>query len=318
MSDLSVVILTCGRKEELTETLRNLEKQSLGNKEIILVDNNSSDGTYEYVSQNFPNVIIERLDENNASAGRNVGIKKASGDIVVTIDDDIYFKSLYSLENIVKLFENVNAGVICFKIYDYKGTGLAYNNWYHPKPIGTSSDKEFLTDYISEGAVAFRKSVFLDSGYYPDDFFLGHEGYDLALRIIDNGYDILYSPKIEVIHKHSPKLRQKCRNSYYDTRNVIWLLIRNYPWIHLFYLLPSKLLVSLIFSISRGCFLWCLKGLFDGFAGIPYHMKGRTPVKQTTLKKIKEIRRECPRGFSKLKEFCAKHKLRREVGKNLS
>jgi len=58
------------------------------------------------------------------------------------------------------------------------------------RPLGR---REFVTDYVLEGASACRRDAFLASGgYWPR--LIGHEGWDLAMRLLDAGHDLVYSP----------------------------------------------------------------------------------------------------------------------------
>src|ERR1700751_4006514 len=90
----SVVIPTYNRSHELRETLSSISKlQVSATWEVIVVDNNSSDGTRETIldsAKSFP-VPLHYLFEPEAgrSAALNTGIKLAKGEIVATTDDDV-------------------------------------------------------------------------------------------------------------------------------------------------------------------------------------------------------------------------------------
>ena len=106
---LSVVILTCNRKDVLTELLDDLRKQTLyGQFEIIVVDNHSQDGTCETIASTYPEVRCLRLSENRGCGGRNVGIQEAREDIIVTLDDDIVFSRPDELERVLKALRKHN------------------------------------------------------------------------------------------------------------------------------------------------------------------------------------------------------------------
>ena len=103
-------------------------------------------------------------------------------------------------------------------------------NWVHHCKEEEYYDREFLTYEITEGAVAFRKKALNCSGYYPENFFLSHEGPDLAFRIFENGYRVIYWGDIRVEHLFSEEGRKPWRNYYYDTRNQFWLAARHFPF----------------------------------------------------------------------------------------
>ncbi len=294
---ISLVILTCNRKENLSLLLNDLKRQEFQPDEIIVVDNNSEDGTLEFLQQHHPETTPLWLEKNVGCAGRNEGIKKASGDLVITIDDDIFLHKADCIQSIAAIFqENSNIVALNFKVLDYSTKELISFNWFHPYKMEEYCDKDFVTDYISEGAVAFRKKLFDEVGYYPAEFFLSHEGPDLAYRIIDAGYDIHYSHEIEVLHNCSTYQRDSWRNTYYDTRNHIWLAIRNLPFARATLHICYRLATTLLFALRRKQFRWYCKALLDAIKKIPDQLKHRHPISRQTLKRIKHIRQHKP-GF---------------------
>lgn len=301
----TVSILTCNRKDVLLDSLETLRKQTMyGQFEIIVVDNNSKDGTQEAITKGYPEVRYFRNKENIGCAGRNVGLREATGNIVMTLDDDVYFHRKDEIERIVALFvEEKDAAAINFKILFHDSKKLIPFNWYHPRRYEDFSESTFETDYISEGAVVFQRKIFKKTGYYPEEFFLGHEGYDLAYRIIDNGYKVLYSPKIEVIHGISMKQRDSWRNTYYDTRNYIWLLVRHFPLGLLVKKLGYRFLTTFLHSFLRKQVGWYFKALKDAVKGLPMQIKKRKVLKEQTIDRLKEIHYLEPGLFHKIKNF---------------
>lgn len=290
--DITVSILTCNRKDTILELIDNITKQTSTNKiEIIVVDNASTDGTVKDISKYYPNIRCVSLTNNIGCAGRNVGIKLARGKYVVTLDDDVFFNNENELEKIFNYFEShSDVHVINFKILYFDTKKLIPFNWFHPRSYEDYANDTFPTDYISEGAVAFRKEIFEHVGSYPDDFFLSHEGYDLAYRIIDYGYNIIYCHEIEVLHKCSTNQRLAWRNTYYDTRNYFWLLVRYFSLWELAKLIPFRLLTTFVFALRR----WQLKvyvhALHDSIQGLPRQISKRKVLSRRSKNKIKEIR----------------------------
>lgn len=300
---LSVVILTCNRERVLFEMLQDLKRQTAVGYEVIVVDNNSSDNSRQIVEKQFPFVKLVGLDENRGCGGRNAGIKAASGEVIVTLDDDILFNDVDGLHKLRTMFAENRGDVVNFKVLDYRTKKLAAFNWYHPKKMEDFCEKEFDTDYISEGAVAFKREVFDKVGYYYADYFLGHEGVDLAYRILDNGFRIIYSPEIEVLHKHVKMQRTSWRGSYYDTRNYVWLFMRHYPMRMLVPSLTYRLFTTFVHSVSRRHVHWYLKAVKDAAAGVPARWKERKPLKKATIKRLSELRAERPSAISKVRYF---------------
>jgi len=289
--------------------IREIEKQDYDNKEIIIVDNGSSDETSTIIAQQYPHVKLITLEENIGCAGRNYGIKAARNEIVVTLDDDVIFAENQSLKNIEAYFKKTkNVGVMIMKILDWDGTLLALN-WFHPKSINLYADKEFQTDYIPEGAVVFRKSVLERSGLYPESFFLSHEGPDLAYRIINSGFEIWYNPAVPVYHKCSPKGKTNWRYSYFDTRNQIWLAVRNYPIPKMVTYIIYRLFTTFLFCVQQKNIRWYFKAIFDGLIGVPRQLQSRHVLSPETMRKLREIRKDQPSIIDKFVNQIVRQKI---------
>ena len=307
---ITIAILTFNRQEVLLKNLGTIEKQTYSDREIIVVDNGNSNKTRSLISQYDPEAIYLAMSSNIGCVARNFGLKAAHGEIVVTLDDDVLFGDFDALAKIVKFFEGrPDVSVMNFKIVFEEDRSIIPFNWFHPRDYQRYGEEEFETDYISEGAVAFRKEIFEHTGYYPEEFYLSHEGPDLAYRIINAGYTIIYSPEIEVIHKVDRNHRPSWRNSYYDTRNQIWLGVRNFPMPMLIKHLSYRLITTLLFSLFRGHIIWYLRAIWDAFIGIPREMKYRRPISRGTVTRLREIRRCKPNLLNKIRQFFEKVRL---------
>lgn len=301
---ISLVILTCNRKESVIAALKHLLRQKRQPDEIIVVDNHSSDGTDSYIGEHFKSVKLLRMDRNLGCAGRNHGIKAARGDVVVTLDDDIFFEHADSLARLENLFQKDRRLIaLNFKVLDFETKEMLAFNWFHPYKMEEYCDRSFITDYISEGAVAFRRAIFEEVGYYPEVFFISHEGPDLAYRILDSGYDLNYSSEISVLHRCATNQRASWRNTYYDTRNQIWLAVRNLPFADAVLHIAYRVLTTFMFAVRRRQLGWYVKAIWDGFTGIRSQLAFRHPVQKATLRRIKKIQAHKPGFLYKVPSF---------------
>jgi len=168
---ISIAVLTFNRCEILDKLLESLSEISYPHIEVIIVDNCSQDETENIVKEKYGNFIYHRNDCNIGVSARNIALRLAKGDIIVTIDDDIFGIDDKSIEKLIDFFsENQSVGALNFRVYDYFNREIC--NWIHHKKVEDFNDREFLTYEISEGAVAFSKKALEMSGYYPEYFFL--------------------------------------------------------------------------------------------------------------------------------------------------
>jgi len=290
---VAITILTFNRASVLRELLDSLTALNRTVGEIIVVDNFSEDGTEEMVRSHGVRPTYVRLDRNIGAAARNHGLKTAMADIVVTLDDDIIGLDDEAIEKLTGLFEgNPRLGAVNFQIRDYF-TGERCN-WVHHKIEEIYADKEFPTYEITEGAVAFRKTAIEEAGYYADDFFLSHEGPDLAYRIMDQGYEIYYCGKVSVRHRHENTGRKAWYNYYYDTRNLFWLAARNLPVAYALRYVSRGAVAMLIYSLRDRFFIYWLRGVRDGLAGISRAAKKRRVVRPETIWAMARIDEDRP------------------------
>jgi GT2 family glycosyltransferase len=169
-------------------------------------------------------------------------------------------------------------------------------DWCHPRSWRQAEAQEFETDYITEGAAAFRREVFDRIEPYWPLLFIGHEGFDLSLRLLDAGYEIWYAPEVKVWHMASIETRPNWRPFYYYTRNLFPVICRNYPWAQGLLHLAPRLAVLAVRSLQAGAFRRYLAGLVDGLRMIPQTRALRRPIRQETLRKIAALRR-CQPGL---------------------
>jgi GT2 family glycosyltransferase len=297
---VSLVVLTYNRRELLQQFLRSLRNVHYRPFEVIVVDNHSDDPVENTVRTELPNATFLQMDRNLGIAGRNEGIRQASGDLIITLDDDVTGIGDRAIEHLIQCFRDPAVGAVCFKVVD-TDTGKI-TNWCHHYPVEKYANERFLTNEITEGAVAFRRSALESAGLYPEEFFISHEGPELAYRLMNVGYDVVYSPEIVVRHHHSNIGRQPWRRYYYDTRNLLWLAVRNYPLLYGLKSVGVGLGAMLIYSIRDGFLRYWVKGVLDGLAGVPRAYRQRWAPSQRTISLIRQIDKHRPGFWRMLKK----------------
>ncbi len=292
---VSIVIVTWNRRDDVLETIRSIREQSYQNVEIVVVDNASTDGTVEELQRNHSEIKVICLQENlGASAGRNPGITAAQGEIVFLLDSDASLGK-DTIRNAVRKFQSQsNIGVIACKVVNASTKQIDRTaGWIFSEKDKLDQDREFLSFSFSECGCAFRKEVFVDAGLFWEALFFGGEGEDLSLRIWDAGYAILYSPDCIIYHRVSPIERVTGSNrQYFKLRNMLYIYIVRYPWWMLPIYIPTKIAVSLVRAMNRGCFKVTLNAIWDVLKNLPYLLKERRPIKGQTGREYMRLQRE--------------------------
>jgi GT2 family glycosyltransferase len=290
---VTIGILSYKRRDAVTHVLESALEQNYPNLEILVVDNGSGDGMAEWMRETFPTVRLIALEDNRGTGARNEIIGAAAGEYLVMLDNDVSLDGPAAIWSIVAGFDrHPDAGCIAFRVYHPSTRTLHVRDWCHPRPWQTGESQEFETHYITEGACAFRTSVFRTVDCYWEPLFIGHEGYDLGLRLMDAGYTIWYVPDVRVWHEASVETRQDWRPFYFYTRNLFPIAYRNYPlWAGMWYVLP-RVLVFGFYAVRARAFGRFIQALRDGVDMIRKCDRKRQPVRSHTLSRISCIKRQ--------------------------
>ena len=287
---VSIAILNYQRRDALRRALAAARDQRVGAVEILAVDNASTDGSARMVRDEFPDVRLLELPRNVGAAARNVGVAAAKGDIVFTLDNDVLFQSPDDVRTALAVFErHPRAAVVNFMIVDARGA-LSRRDWCHPRDARVWAESEFLTDYVLEGASACRREAFLAAGGYWEPFFIGHEGWDLALRLIEGGHELVYAPSVRVHHVVDPTVRPSSRIYYTFTRNAVWVALRNHRPLPALRAIAQDLAL-MGFAALRARELGAFRrALVDAVRGVPQALATRAPLSRETYARLAAIR----------------------------
>ena len=224
---LSIVIVNYNVKYFLEQCLYSVRRASEGlDVEVIVVDNNSVDGSGRMVSEKFPEVIpIQNKENLGFSKANNQGIKIAKGDYILLLNPDTVVEDDTLRKIVSYMDEHPNAGGLGVKMIDGKGNFLPESKRGLPKPdvafykvFGLSKlfpksrifgkyhlgylDNEQVheVDVLSGAFMLIRKSVLEKIGPLDETFFMYGEDIDLSYRITQAGFKNIYYPETRIIH----------------------------------------------------------------------------------------------------------------------
>lgn len=291
----SIVVLTYNRPRCLDRQLPRLAalQAERDDIEIIVVDNASTSYELQPYIVRFPSVHFIRNPENIGAVGRSSGMLAAQGDVVITLDDDVFGIDAGDLERLAGIFsQSPDLGAVCFKVLDEETSEVI--NWCHRHDKFSYKDQVFATYEISEGAVAFQRRALQQVGVYPLDYFISHEGIDLAMRLLNAGYRIEYQPTIAVTHEHAAEGRPGWRRYYYDCRNLFWLAARYFDLELIARRCLLQLLALAIYALRDGHLRAYGRGLRDGIGGIRQQYSRRQVATAATKAYMREADRHAP------------------------
>ena len=270
MTSVSVVILNYNGRQYLEKFLPTVIQHSQKH-EIIIADNNSVDGSVEFLKTNFPNIRLITINENYGfCGGYNRAIAQLNSDICVILNSDIQVTENW-IEPIIELFEkDEKIAAIQPKLLDFNfrdkfeyagGAGGFIDAYGYPfcrgrifetieNDLGQYDDTREI--FWASGACMFiRTKLFKLYGGFDEDFFAHMEEIDLCWRMKKCGYKVFYCGESVVYHVGGGTLAYKNpRKTYLNFRNSILVLIKNLSVLSLLWKLPFRWLVDYIAAIK--------------------------------------------------------------------
>src|SRR5207245_4013217 len=208
---VSVVVPTHNRKSAVTRCVESVLRSNYPRIEVIVVDDASTDGTFQHLSALFPDVELIRFEqEQMVSGSRNAGCKHAKGEFVFLVDDDNVVHPDAIVEIFKAMSDNPHAGIAGPIMY-YLGepeqvwcSGVSRNSltsitrFSNEKPDG--SENCYPTDDIPN-AFMVRKRVFDEVGDFDQVGFVQHLAEaDFSTRAARKGFEAIMVPKATVWH----------------------------------------------------------------------------------------------------------------------
>ena len=204
---ISVVIPTYNRLKILKKCLDALENQifmdDIHHYEIVIVDDGSTDGTTDWLKNNieiYPHLRLFEQSHGGPAKGRNYGVERAKGDLIVFIDSDLVVDKFF-LSNHVDSLISAWKKLGNRKCFTY-GSVINTSNFSNP-----SSEPFKIRDlswaYFATGNVAIDKKVLEKSGLFDTSFQLyGWEDLELGERLRNMGVKLIKCPKAIGYHWH--------------------------------------------------------------------------------------------------------------------
>jgi GT2 family glycosyltransferase len=238
---LSIVIPNWNGKKFLQTCLDALRRQTCRDLEVIIVDNASSDGSQAFIRENYPEVRLIELPENRGFTGAcNAGMQAAQGELICLLNNDTEVDERWAEAVIDAFCRHPDIGTVASKmlLFDKRDTihttgdyftveGKPGNRGVWQRDTGQYDREEFVFSACG-GSSVYRRAMLDQIGLLDDDFFFSLEDVDLGWRAQLTGWRCLYTPHAIVYH-HLSATGGGVTASYYDGRNLILLLMKNFP-----------------------------------------------------------------------------------------
>ncbi|MDI6645192.1 MAG: glycosyltransferase family 2 protein [Methanobacteriaceae archaeon] len=259
---ISIIIVTYNSREHIEACINSINKQKYPENyivEIVIVENLSTDGTYDFIREKFPSLKIVKNSENNGYGnGNNLGAKNANGEYLVIINPDTIVEEGWLEKLIEPLTENKKL-ITTPKVLIYDGskinacgliihfTGLGFTR-------GFRSEKKLFSEIEYVNGIfgccfAIKKEDFKYLGGFDENIFMYGEDVDLSYRAHLNGFKIQFIPS--AIVKHDYDLIVPAEKIYHLEKGRYLILKKYMTAKDLILLLPSLIMAeALAFGYS--------------------------------------------------------------------
>jgi GT2 family glycosyltransferase len=223
---LSIIILCWNDLKVITDCLTSIYAGTHSIEfEVIVSDNGSTDGSVQFIRENFPQVrLLDNGRNLRFSKGNNVGIRASQGEYVLILNPDTIIHDGTLDKLIVFADKHPEAGAFGCRVLNADGTyqGCIWpfptprsqwcwalhlhllarlSDWFHPGCyVGWRGNTERTIGWPGGCFVLARGELLRRLGGFDEQFFYYYEDTDLCRRIWDAGHSILYTPDVSITH----------------------------------------------------------------------------------------------------------------------
>jgi GT2 family glycosyltransferase len=170
---------------------------------IIVVDDGSTDGTPEYLKENFPQVTcLHHVKNQGFSVSMNIGIRHSQADYIVFLNNDVYPEKDY-LKKALPYFKDTQVFGVSFNEENSSWPEAGWRDGKFQFSRGEDKSKAHYSGWLSGGSAMVRSDLLKKLNCFNEIYSPGYwEDIDLGWRAWKNGYKILWIPDSHVVHHH--------------------------------------------------------------------------------------------------------------------
>lgn len=224
---ISVIVPVYNGERQISRCINSLSEQTKKPDEIIVVDDGSMDKTKEIVRK-FRKVILLSQEHKGPASARNMGARKAKGDILLFTDSDCEPEGGWVSEMAKPFREKEVAGV--------QGRYLTRQKGLVPRFVQLEIEDRYdrmrkfeKIDFIGSYSAAYRRRVFLEAGGFDESFpTASGEDPELSFKLSKSRHRMIFNEKAIVYHNHADSLGSYLKQKFW---RAYWrvLLYRKHP-----------------------------------------------------------------------------------------
>ena len=251
---VSIIIVNFCGKKLLEKCLNSISKTDYKKYEIILVDNNSTDDSVDFVTENYSNVKIIELNKNYGFAvPNNLAAKTAKGKHLVFLNNDTEVTPNW-LSELVSCIENDKTIAIAQSLL-IRPNGKIDSSGDFIDNLGRSYSRTSIPKKVSyilsarAACMIVRKDAFLDLGGFDENYFASFEDVEIGWKAWLWGYKVVVVPSSTVYHIGGETIRQISKTiEFHGVKNNLLLRLTNFDF---FDLVKSIFLMMFIITSKK-------------------------------------------------------------------
>ncbi|MCF7811681.1 glycosyltransferase family 2 protein [bacterium] len=299
---VTVVIVTWNSIKDIADCLKAVEKQTFLPKAVIVVDNNSSDGTPDLIERNFPEVkLIRNLKNEGFAKGNNIALSQCDTDWILLLNPDAFPSDNY-IERLIEFTDGKEkigslTGKLLrirnddsdFDIIDSTGIEIFTSRRVRDRDAGMIDDGSRNKPERVFGACAaaglyrmdMMRDISPDGQYFAECFFSYYEDADLAWRAWRRDWEAWFIPEAICRHRRGGSPVGSPFSRYLTHRNRLWLIARNEPLLRILRHLPALMLHELLMLLRIIRYPALIKAVMEALIGLPRAIKYRKSLPDT-------------------------------------
>lgn len=282
------LVLNYNGKDITLQTLGSLVEMTHPSYEIAVVDNGSTDGSYEAVAEAFPQVSQVRVEVNRGPAhGMNEGLRWALGreaDYLLLLNNDIEVDPEMLTEMVRLAEQDETIGCVGPKAYYYWERGRIWSaggilrfkeSVTRERGDGEVDrgqyDRDEEVDYVNGCAMLIRRRALEETGLWDPIFFLGVEDADWCQRMKQRGYRCFYAHRARLWHMVSRTVGVYKPGRTFHTGRSTAIFVRRYAnawqWLTFLVFYSLSFPVAFLRELPKGnhkAAVTKLKGVIEG------------------------------------------------------
>lgn len=285
LDKIDIIITTKNRVSDLIFTINHMISIGFIQSQFYIIDDGSTDNTYEIIKAKFPNILLEKNDEPKGYMfNRSKMMSNTKRDFILSLDDDSHIRYREDVEKAIDILQsNSNYGIFHFHVF---------NQLDDPTPKTRLTNEIYkVKSYIGCGHI-IKREVIQKVGTYFNELEFYEEEMNFSLRAFKAGYYVVTNESLVVHHRIDQKARSLQKHNINDKG------VYGYYWRKKMHS-SNRLIIPLI-NYPYGIDVYYFIKIFSGIFYQSTFIDKKINLVFVSLKRVVSLRKEILNNIDKL------------------